>query len=148
MYEEPKMEKLTINLPPIEIARIDILIEAGYYPSRAEFIRAAIRRTLDDHKSFIAKMMGQLTSNPELNSEESYSTVSGVGVLTLDKNLFEKSLAQRKRIRIRAVGMLIVKKDVTPKHIEEAVDDVRVYGVLRASAEVKEALRKKQRTGD
>ncbi len=30
MFEEPKMEKLTINLPPVEIARMDMLIEAGY----------------------------------------------------------------------------------------------------------------------
>ncbi len=30
MFEEPKMEKLTINLPTLEIARIDMLVESDY----------------------------------------------------------------------------------------------------------------------
>jgi Arc/MetJ-type ribon-helix-helix transcriptional regulator len=62
MYEEPSMEKLTINLPPVEIARIDILVEAGYYPSRAEFIRAAIRKTLDTHHDFVSRELDKIAA--------------------------------------------------------------------------------------
>ena len=140
------MEKLTINLPPVEIARIDILVEAGYYPSRAEFIRTAIRRTLDSHQDFIDKKIDTIiiTSEEELRNSETSSRYFGMGIIHLNKNDFEKAIIQGKKLRIRVVGLLDLKKDVTPKHIEDAVESVKVYGILRASSGVKAALRIKQ----
>jgi len=41
--------------------------------------------------------------------------------------------------------MLNLDKDVTPEHIEEAVESVRVYGILRASPKVKEVLQGKRK---
>jgi len=147
MYQEPKMEKLTINLPPIEIARIDILVEAGYYPSRAEFIRAAIRKTLDTHQDFVSKKLDKIasTSDDELNDREIISRISGVGIYNLDKETFERTIEQGKKMEIIVVGMLNLDKDVTPEHIEEAVESVRVYGILRASPKVKEVLQGKRK---
>jgi len=147
MYQEPKMEKLTINLPPIEIARIDILVEAGYYPSRAEFIRAAIRKTLDTHQDFVSKKLDKIasTSHEELNDREIISRISGVGIYNLDKETFERTIEQGKKMEIIVVGMLNLDKDVTPEHIEEAVESVRVYGILRASPKVKEVLQGKRK---
>jgi len=147
MYQEPKMEKLTINLPPIEIARIDILVEAGYYPSRAEFIRAAIRKTLDTHQDFVSKKLDKIasTSDEELNDREIISRISGVGIYNLDKETFERTIEQGKKMEIIVVGMLNLDKDVTPEHIEEAVESVRVYGILRASPKVKEVLQGKRK---
>jgi len=147
MYEEPSMEKLTINLPPIEIARIDILVEAGYYPSRAEFIRAAIRKTLATHQDFVSKKLEKIasTSDEELNHREIISRISGVGIYNLDKETFERTIEQGKKMEIAVVGMLNLDKDVTPEHIEEAVESVRVYGILRASPKVKQALQSKKK---
>ena len=147
MYEEPNMEKLTINLPPIEIARIDILVEAGYYPSRAEFIRAAIRKTLDTHQDFVSKKLDKIasTSDEELNDREIISRISGVGIYNLDKETFERTIEQGKKMEITVVGMLNLNKDITPEHIEEAVESVRVYGILRASPKVKEVLQGKRK---
>lgn len=147
MYQEPKMEKLTINLPPIEIARIDILVEAGYYPSRAEFIRAAIRKTLDTHQDFVSKKLDKIasTSDEELNDRAIISRISGVGIYNLDKETFERTIEQGKKMEIIVVGMLNLDKDVTPEHIEEAVESVRVYGILRASPKVKEVLQGKRK---
>jgi Arc/MetJ-type ribon-helix-helix transcriptional regulator len=147
MYQEPKMEKLTINLPPIEIARIDILVEAGYYPSRAEFIRAAVRRTLDTHQDFVSKKLDKIasTSDEELNDRESISRISGVGIYNLDRETFERTIQQGKKMEIIVVGMLNLDKDVTPEHIEEAVESARVYGILRASPKVKEVLQGKRK---
>lgn len=147
MYQEPKMEKLTINLPPLEIARIDILVEAGYYPSRAEFIRAAIRSTLDTHQDFVSKKLDKIasTSDEELNDREIISRISGVGIYNLDKETFERTIEQGKKMKIIVVGMLNLDKDVTPEHIEKAVESARVYGVLRASPKVKEVLQGKRK---
>lgn len=147
MYQEPKMEKLTINLPPLEIARIDILVEAGYYPSRAEFIRAAIRRTLDTHQDFVSKKLDKIasTSDEELNDREIITRISGVGIYNLDKETFERTIEQGKKMEIVVVGMLNLDKDVTPEHVEEAVESARVYGILRASPKVKEVLQGKRK---
>jgi Arc/MetJ-type ribon-helix-helix transcriptional regulator len=145
MYEEPKMEKLTINLPPIEIARIDILVEAGYYPSRAEFIRAAIRNTLDTHQDFVSKKLDTIRStSKESKDGETISRISGVGIYHLTKETFERTIEQGKKLEIIVVGMLNLDKDVTPGHIRKAVETARVYGILRAPSKVKEALQDKR----
>lgn len=145
MYEEPKMEKLTINLPPVEVARIDILVEAGYYPSRAEFIRSSIRKTLDMHQDYIEKRMDTLTSR----SRETLSTAEGdekffvIGVLALGREELERALAQGRKVKIHVIGMLKLRKGITPELVRRAVSSAKVYGVLRASPEVKRALQSK-----
>ena len=147
MYEEPGMEKLTINLPPVELARIDILVEAGYYPSRTEFIRTAIRSALDKHQDFVSQKVDKINSasEKELDNGKLGFGIFGLGVYTLDREFFERAIDKGKKGKIQVAGMLIVKEDVTPEHIEKAVASVRVYGVLKASPEVKEALQDKMR---
>ena len=141
------MEKLTINLPPVEIARIDILVEAGYYPSRAEFMRVAIRQTLDTHQDFISKKVDTITTTQDDLTEQDYSSrVIGMGLIHLDKNRFEQAIMHEKKLKIRVVGLLDLDNDVTPEHIEAAVESVKVYGIIRASPQVKVALRIKKGT--
>jgi Arc/MetJ-type ribon-helix-helix transcriptional regulator len=136
------MEKLTINLPPVEIARIDMLIESGYYPSRAEFIRAAIRERLDSHQDFISKKLEQITQQ---SAEESkgHRTYFGMGIYVLDNKTFESAIKQGSRMKIRVVGMLKLSKDVKPEFIERAVDSAKVYGIVRGSKKAKKALESK-----
>jgi Arc/MetJ-type ribon-helix-helix transcriptional regulator len=147
MFKESKMEKLTINLPPIEIARMDMLIEAGFYSTRAEFIRAAIRKTLDTHQDFLAKKLDKIasTSAGESDDEEIISRISGMGIYNLSKETFEKTIKQGKKMKINVVGMLNLDKDVTPEHIRNAVESARVYGIVRASPKVKEVLQGKRK---
>lgn len=146
MFEEPKMEKLTINLPPVEIARMDMLIETGYYPSRAEFIRAAIRERLDSHQDFISKKLEQIAqrSPEESKDQETYFVV---GALVLDKTTLESAIKQGKMMKIRVVGMLKLSEDVRPELIERAVDSVKVYGIVRGSEKAKKALQSKMKKG-
>jgi Arc/MetJ-type ribon-helix-helix transcriptional regulator len=146
MYEEPKMEKITINLPPIEIARMDILIEAGYYPNRTELIRTAIRKTLDTHQEFIAKQIDNFVSSPEreiIDEKISLEGIYAMGVSIIGKETFENAIAEGKRLKIRIVGLLNIRDDVSPEHIEKAVESIKVYGLLRASPKVRKALLRK-----
>ncbi|MCE7746714.1 MAG: hypothetical protein ACTSUW_03675 [Candidatus Heimdallarchaeota archaeon] len=145
MYEEVKMEKLTINLPPIEIGRIDILVEAGYYPSRTEFIRAAIRKTLDSHQEFIdsqIKQYKEIFDEKEMTEDKKYATFFSMGVVGLRKDYFEKVLAQGKKIKLQVVGLLSIDKKVSAELILKTVEFIRVFGVLKASPAVKSALNK------
>lgn len=136
------MEKLTINLPPIEIARMDMLIEAGFYSSRAEFIRVAIRRRLDSHQDFISKRLEQ-TTRPSVNESKDQDIYSGIGVYHLNNADFERAIGQGRTMKIHVVGMLKLSKDVKPELIERAVDSAKIYGVVRGSQKAKKALESK-----
>lgn len=142
MYEEVKMEKLTINLPPIEIGRIDILVEAGYYPSRTEFIRAAIRKTLDSHQDFIDSQIKQYKALLEEKDgeEEKYTSTFAMGVIGLTKKHFERTLKEGKKVKLQVIGLLNIDKSVSAELILQSVEYIKVFGVLKASPEVKSAL--------
>jgi len=145
MYEEPKMEKLTINLPPVEIARIDILVEAGIYPNKTEFIRTSVRKTLDEHQDFIKERISQFKAEFDQESEKldssKYSTqMFYMGVGNLGVKSFEEAMKGGKKIRVTAIGLLTISRKVTVEQIEQTVEKIRVYGVLIASPKVKKAL--------
>ena len=147
MYEEPKMEKLTINLPPIEIGRIDLIIEAGLYPSRTEFIRAAIRKTLDSYQDFIdyriEEIQKELEEIEKTRESSKYAMkFFGIGVIRISRKSFEKAMREGKKIYIHAIGVLSLDPGITPVMIEKTVEKIRVYGVLQASPKVKDALEK------
>lgn len=150
MYEEPKMEKLTINLPPMDLARIDILVEGGYYPSRTDFIRDAIRNRLETHDDFITKQIKQITTPIEdVTDDDKIMQVFCLGVYSLDKETLDRINDEGKLMKIQVVGMLRISKDVKPKDIEATIASLRVRGVIRASSKVKQALQKimEQETG-
>lgn len=45
----PDSEKITINLGYVDLGRIDLLVQEGFYCNRSDFIRTAIRSQLDSH---------------------------------------------------------------------------------------------------
>jgi len=144
MYEETKMEKLTINLPPVELGRIDLLVETGYYNNRTEFIRAAIRKTLDSHQEYIDSKLREYKEEYEISEKEDkkHLTTFSMGVISIGRQHFERALANNKKVKMRVVGLLNIEKDVTPDLILKSVEFISVSGVLKASPEIKAALKK------
>lgn len=47
--KQPENEKITINLGFVDLGRIDLLVQEGFYSNRSDFIRTAIRNQLDSH---------------------------------------------------------------------------------------------------
>jgi hypothetical protein len=113
-----------------------------------EFIRAAIRKTLDGHQEFIAKKVEGLTLDEKSAGQQKVDFVAAVGVQILSKDDFERAIVQGRKLSIKVVGMLVLKKDVKPEHVESAVETVKIYGILRASPQVKKALLKKAKVED
>ncbi len=144
MFEDVPMEKLTINLPPVELGRIDILIESGTYPSRAEFIRSAIRKALDSHDDYIRTRIEQITSDQDADEDEEsgIKQISMIGVFKLNRSTLEGALGEGKRLRIHSVGMLILDEDIDAEVIEKTLDSIKVYGVLKAPKDVRDVIRK------
>jgi Arc/MetJ-type ribon-helix-helix transcriptional regulator len=41
-----ELEKITINMAPVDLGQIDLLVQEGFYQNRTDFIRTAIRNQL------------------------------------------------------------------------------------------------------
>lgn len=126
--KKSNMEKLTINLPPVEIARIDVLVENGLYPSRSEFIRSSIRKTLDIHNEIIGKKF----------KEKNFS----IGVYHISKNQIMKAISSGKKLSIKVAGLLIIGRDVTADLVRKGIESIKVYGIIKGSTQVKKEFSK------
>lgn len=119
-------EKITINISVVDLGRIDLLVEQGFYSTRTDFIRTAIRNHLNTHTSTIEDTV----------TRKSYI----VGALIYNRTDFEKYLKRNEQVDIHVVGMLFITNDVTPELARATIKSIKVLGVLRASDELKEAL--------
>src|SRR6202521_1986365 len=46
-------EKITMNLGYIDLGRIDLMVQEGFYSNRTDFIRTAIRNQLERHAEVV-----------------------------------------------------------------------------------------------
>jgi Arc/MetJ-type ribon-helix-helix transcriptional regulator len=119
-------EKITINLSVVDLGQVDLLVEQGLYSSRSDLVRTAIRNQLSAH----ADVVQQAVVRKSL----------ALGVLLYNHKDLEASLAKGEMLDIRIVGMVILAKSITPELARQAIRSLQVYGALRASPAVKDAL--------
>ena len=119
-------EKITINMSVVDLGKVDLMVEEGFYSNRTDFIRTAIRNQLDRH-------------DDEVRQSASRRAMV-IGVMVYDRKALEKLRATSQRVRISVVGMLFLANDVLPELAQETIESVRVAGVFRASQAVKDAL--------
>jgi len=110
----------------VDLGRIDLLVQEGFYSSRADFIRTAIRNQLDRQRSAV----DSITTRK--------SMVIGTQVYTC-KDLEEKREGNEK-INVKVIGMLILTDDITPELADEIIQSVTVRGVFKAPEDVKTVL--------
>ncbi len=122
----PYSEKITINMGPVELGKVDLLVREGFYSNRTDFIRSAIRAQLDKHQ---VEVQQSITRNAYI-----------VGALHYDRRLLERLKEKGERVRITVVGMLSISKEVSAELASEVIESVRVHGVFLASEAVKAAL--------
>jgi len=120
-------EKITINLSPVDLGRIDVLVEQGLFSNRTDLIRSAIRSVLDKNERVIE----------DVTMRRSYS----IGALALSRRDLEELKQQNKKGVYRIIGALFLAKDIDPDLARETIESISVRGTLRASAELKEALK-------
>lgn len=119
-------EKITINMSVVDLGKIDLLVEQGFYSSRSDLIRTSIREKLTYYDDTVKK--------------EIESRAIGVGVYGITRKDLEELRQKGVQKDISIVGMAIIMDDVTPELALAAIRSLRIYGVLRASKEIKEAL--------
>lgn len=119
-------EKITINLGVVDLGKIDLLVEQGFYTNRTDFIRTAIRANLDKHDVDMKQAI----------NHKNYV----VGILIYSANELQKRIDKGEKMDIYVVGMLSLGKDITPELARRAINSIKVLGIFRASDEVREAL--------
>jgi len=122
----PETEKITINMPAVDLGKIDLLVQEGLYSNRTDFIRSAIRSQLDKNAFEIQQSVNR----------NSYL----IGVLIFNRADFEKLKQKNEKLKLAIVGLLNLQNDISPELAAEVVENVRLRGILIASDAVKAAL--------
>ena len=120
-------EKITINMSIVDLGKVDLLVQEGFYQNRTDFIRAAIRSQLDKHETAVQSSI--------IRNE------FGVGVFVCSRGGLEKSLEKGERKNYNVVGRLVIQDDVSPELADRAIESIRLIGTLKASDAVKDVLK-------
>ena len=119
-------EKITINLGYVDLGRIDLLVQEGFYSNRTDLIRTAIRNQLAEHADNVTRSVARQTLEMGLRDY-------GRADLEAVRNAHET-------LHIKVVGLARIAADVTPDLARETIGSITVLGALQASAAVKAAL--------
>jgi Arc/MetJ-type ribon-helix-helix transcriptional regulator len=119
-------EKITINLGYVDLGRIDLLVEEGFYTNRTDFIRAAIRTQLTSHTAEVGRLIERRTLD--------------VGLRDFTAADLEAARAAGELLHIRVVGLARLASDITPDLARATIGSINVLGALQASSEVRAAL--------
>lgn len=120
-------EKVTVNLPVVDLGQIDLLVEQGFYSNRTDFLKTALRNQLQHHSQDVRQVM----------TKKSYV----LGVTYYGENSLQKVYEEGYQLDIRTVGMLVIDDEVPVDLALQTIHSVKVYGAFRASPQVKRALR-------
>lgn len=120
-------EKISINIGSVDLGRIDLLVQEGFYSNRADFIRTAIRNQLER----------QSTTVDSIKSRKSMV----IGTLVYNHHDLEEKKENNEMVNIKVIGMLILADDITPELALDTVQSITVHGVFKAPEDIKEALK-------
>jgi Arc/MetJ-type ribon-helix-helix transcriptional regulator len=94
-------EKITINLGYVDLGRIDLMVQDGFYSNRTDFIRTAIRNQLDRHADEVKQSVAR--KNLDL------------GLQHYSRDDLEAVRAAGRTLDIHVLGLASIAGDVTPK---------------------------------
>ena len=119
-------EKLTINLGVVDLGRIDLLVDEGFYSNRSDLIRTAIRNQLSAHEQTVTASVARR------------SLV--LGLRDIDSDELEALEAEGRMLDLRVVGLARIDASVSASLARATIRSVKVLGAFHASAAVRKAL--------
>jgi Arc/MetJ-type ribon-helix-helix transcriptional regulator len=119
-------EKITLNVGYVDLGRIDLLVEEGFYTNRADFLRAAIRTQLGSH----AAEMGRLIERRTLD----------IGLRDFSRADLEAARAAGEVLHIKVVGLARLAPDIPVELAMATIGSITVLGALQASPDLRAAL--------
>src|ERR671911_564283 len=121
-----ELEKITINMGPVDLGQIDLLVREGFYQNRTDFIRTAIRNQIGEHAEAVKQTVARKTL--------------ALGLQNYPRQDLEAVRAAGETLQIRVLGLATIAEDVPPELALETIDSIEVLGAFRASPGVKAAL--------
>src|SRR5919107_1617925 len=121
-----ELEKITINMGPVDLGQSDLLVREGFYQNRTDFIRTAIRNQIGEH----AEAVKQAVVRKELV----------LGLQHYTRSDLEAVRAAGGTLEIKVLGLASVADDVSPELALETIASLEVLGAFRASPAIKAAL--------
>ena len=119
-------EKITINIGYVDLGRIDLLVQDGFYSNRTDFIRTAIRNQLSTHAESVTQAITRHTLE--------------LGLRDYRRADLEAVKAAGEKLHIKVVGLVRIASDVTPELALATIASITVLGAFQASREVEAAL--------
>lgn len=119
-------EKITVNLSVVDLGKIDLLVEEGFYSNRTDMIRMAIRNEIASHADAVE----------QITVRKAYS----LGVIGYSQADLARRREAGEMLDLRVVGLLHLSADVTPELALATLRSVNVRGVFNAPVDVKAAL--------
>ncbi len=120
-------EKITINLGHVDLGRIDLLAQEGFYANRSDFIRTAIRNQLTAERDAVAQSV-------ERHSLE-------LGLRDFTRVELEAAQTAGETLHVKVVGLARFAPDISPDLALATIGSITVLGSLQASADLKAALK-------
>ena len=121
---EKQYEKITVNLPAVDLGKIDYLVEQGFYNTRTEFIRTAIKNEIDKNAFVIDTVIQE-----ESGKKGAYF---GVGVIHIGRKELENCVKQNKKVSVFTIGMIFIAKDVDVGLVKKTISSFKVYGIKKS----------------
>jgi len=119
-------EKITINLGYVDLGRVDLLVQEGFYSNRTDFIRTAIRNQLTAHSETLTKSIARHTLE--------------LGLRNYCRADLEAVRSSGELLHIKVVGLARIAPDVTAELVRATIGSISVLGAFQASPEVRAAL--------
>lgn len=122
----PDTEKITLNLGYVDLGRIDLLVQEGFYSNRSDMIRTAIRNQLDSHGEVVSRSITRNTME--------------LGLRDYGRAELEALRTAGEVLHVKVVGLARIAPDVTPELAQSVIGSITVLGALQATPEVRAAL--------
>lgn len=123
---QPENEKITINLGYVDLGRIDLLVQEGFFSNRSDFIRTAIRNQLDAHAEIVSRSVDRHTME--------------LGLRDYSRADLEALRDAGEILHVKVVGLARIASDVSPELADQTIGSITILGALQASPEIKKAL--------
>ncbi len=119
-------EKITLNLSPVDLGQVDLLVREGFYSTRTDFLRTAIRNQLHIHAEVVKQAVVRKTLV--------------LGLQHYSRKDLEALRASGQKLQVRVLGLASIAEDVSPDLALATIDEISVLGAFHASEAVKRAL--------
>lgn len=125
-------EKITLNVPPMDLANVDLLVEQGFYQNRADFFKRAIGTELGSKQELLQTLVDQHV--------KSKKGKMSVGIEWLTEQELDEAITAGTQSQYTVFGMLIIPETIPLAKLQQALASIKVYGSVRASKTVKQAF--------